>query len=53
MTQRIPWIVCPQCGWTSHHPIDVIERYCGRCHAFHADMALSQVAHSPRVEAIP
>lgn len=23
---------CPRCGATSHHPMDVQEGYCGRCH---------------------
>jgi hypothetical protein len=23
---------CPRCGTVSHHPTDVIEGYCGRCH---------------------
>jgi hypothetical protein len=23
---------CPECGMTSHHPDDVREGYCGRCH---------------------
>jgi hypothetical protein len=25
-------ITCPQCGATSHHPVDEQEGYCGRCH---------------------
>lgn len=25
-------ITCPGCGATSHHPDDIRERYCGRCH---------------------
>ena len=25
-------ITCPACGTTSHHPTDVAEGYCGRCH---------------------
>ena len=32
-----PYIVCPKCGMISHSPNDVRERYCGNCHAFHAD----------------
>jgi ribosomal protein S27AE len=28
-------ITCPKCGMTSHHPKDISERYCGRCHQFH------------------
>jgi ribosomal protein S27AE len=23
---------CPRCGAVSHHPTDVAEGYCGRCH---------------------
>jgi len=26
---------CPDCGRTSHHPMDVLNRYCGACHVFH------------------
>jgi hypothetical protein len=33
--QRAPYIVCPRCGAVSHHPKDISERYCGRCHRFH------------------
>jgi len=25
-------ITCPRCGATSHHPRDIEEGYCGRCH---------------------
>jgi len=25
---------CPGCGAVSHHPDDVTNRYCGRCHQF-------------------
>jgi ribosomal protein S27AE len=25
-------ITCPACGMTSHHPTDIAEGYCGRCH---------------------
>jgi len=28
-------ISCPRCGAVSHHPKDIQERYCGRCHQFH------------------
>lgn len=34
-----PSITCPACGRTSYHPMDVQERYCGACHAFHTDLA--------------
>lgn len=29
-----PSFTCPDCGATSHHPDDVANGYCGRCHAF-------------------
>ena len=29
-----PALVCPRCGWVSHHPKDISERYCGHCHVF-------------------
>ena len=32
-------ITCPRCGARSHHPKDIQERYCGRCHQFHDLMA--------------
>ena len=32
-------IICPRCGAVSHHPKDIQERYCGRCHQFHELMA--------------
>ena len=28
----LPSVTCPRCGMTSHHPRDVTEGYCGRCH---------------------
>lgn len=31
------YIVCPRCGAVSHHPKDITERYCGRCHRFHEE----------------
>jgi hypothetical protein len=31
-------ITCPQCGRTTWNRNDVINRYCGWCHMFHADM---------------
>jgi hypothetical protein len=33
-------ITCPKCGATSHHPMDVQNRYCGRCHNWHVLLAL-------------
>lgn len=32
-----PYVVCPRCGAVSHHPKDITERYCGRCHRFHSE----------------
>lgn len=31
-------ITCPRCGWSSHNPNDVAQRYCGHCHVFHDDL---------------
>ena len=28
-------ITCLVCGRTSWHPLDVVNKYCGNCHAFH------------------
>lgn len=30
-------ITCPRCGWTSHHPDDASNGYCGNCHEFTSD----------------
>lgn len=30
----LPSFTCPACGNTSHHPDDVANGYCGRCHQF-------------------
>ncbi|MFE7747201.1 hypothetical protein [Nocardia sp. NPDC057455] len=27
-----PTFVCPECRAVSHHPEDIRQRYCGRCH---------------------
>jgi len=32
-----PAIRCLVCGLVSHHPDDVDNLYCGRCHKFHGD----------------
>jgi hypothetical protein len=37
-------IQCLLCGLTSWHPMDVQERYCGRCHIFHEDVTLAGAA---------
>lgn len=31
-------ITCLMCKTTSHHPEDVENHYCGRCHVFHDDI---------------
>jgi hypothetical protein len=31
MSER-PSFTCPRCGMVSHHPLDVLEGYCGNCH---------------------
>lgn len=28
-------ITCFRCGRTSHHPVDVNQKYCDYCHVFH------------------
>jgi hypothetical protein len=38
-----PSFVCPRCGATSFNPNDIRENYCGRCHTFITDDALSIV----------
>jgi hypothetical protein len=35
-----PSITCPRCGATSHHPDDVDQGYCGRCHWWTSDPVL-------------
>lgn len=32
---------CPDCSATSHHPEDVAQRYCGRCHWWTGDPDLA------------
>jgi hypothetical protein len=32
-----PSITCPFCHWTSYHPKDIEERYCGHCHRFRTE----------------
>ncbi len=29
--EKTPAITCPRCHWTSHHPRDIAEGYCGKC----------------------
>jgi hypothetical protein len=33
-----PSITCRQCGFTSYNANDILERYCGACHRFLAEM---------------
>ena len=35
-------ILCLKCNMESYHPMDVEHRYCGRCHAFHAEKGGSE-----------
>ena len=32
-------ITCPCCGLTSYNLNDIEQKYCGRCHMFHANMS--------------
>lgn len=41
-------IRCHRCGLTSHHLIDVANRYCGQCNVFHGDVTqIFTVAYVP------
>ncbi len=31
---------CPRCRKTSYNPHDILQHYCGNCHAFAADMGV-------------
>jgi ribosomal protein S27AE len=33
-------ITCPRCGRTSYNAGDIVNRYCGYCHAFHDELYL-------------
>ena len=35
-------IICKLCDAVSHHPVDIAERYCARCHLFHDAIALAR-----------
>jgi hypothetical protein len=35
-----PSITCPYCGWTSYHPGDIENRWCGNCNDAHDTIAL-------------
>lgn len=35
-----PSITCPRCSTTSHHPDDITQGYCGRCHWWTSDPLL-------------
>jgi hypothetical protein len=39
-TGEPPSITCDVCGWTSYHPRDIAEHYCGHCHRFLDDEPL-------------
>lgn len=32
---------CPECGAISHSPADLEQRYCGRCHLYAVDLAIT------------
>lgn len=34
LTRWPPTITCPDCGWSSPHPDDIANGYCGNCHVF-------------------
>lgn len=34
-------ITCHVCGMTSHHPMDVQNKFCAKCHVFHEERWLS------------
>lgn len=40
-------IKCLICERTSYNPNDVLNRYCGNCHAFHADLEAAHVFECP------
>lgn len=42
-------IRCLHCGRTSYNPSDVRERYCGFCHRFHEDDAMTDKAEIHRL----
>jgi hypothetical protein len=33
---------CPQCKTVSHHPTDIEQRYCARCHEWADDMPVAR-----------
>lgn len=33
-------LFCRMCGYASHNPHDVENRYCGHCHLFHDNLKL-------------
>jgi hypothetical protein len=42
-------ITCPTCGSASSDATDIAQRYCGRCHQFHADMPGSYPTYPPEL----
>jgi hypothetical protein len=42
-------IQCLLCNQISYHPRDVAERYCGRCHVFHDDLAARRALREAEV----
>jgi hypothetical protein len=42
-------ITCLKCGFTSHNPNDVNQKYCYMCHVFHEDEQEAEDAHRPNL----
>lgn len=42
-----PSITCPVCQWTSHHPKDVENGYCGNCNKFTSEPAAGELVLGP------
>ncbi|MBN3946746.1 MAG: hypothetical protein HWQ38_09715 [Nostoc sp. NMS7] len=36
--RELPSITCPRCKKTSYNPGDILNKYCGNCHAWHSDL---------------
>jgi hypothetical protein len=41
--QKCWTITCPKCKRVSHHPVDVLDRYCGACHVYHEQLLAFRV----------
>src|SRR5262245_6021800 len=49
MTNSRPTFVCPDCGFVSYNPNDIREQYCGLCHTFPEDRAMSEPKYDHEV----